>query len=330
MRKNQYGFSIIELLLLIVVVGGIAATGWYVYGSSKPLTPLVTRPIAPKEIVAIGDIACDPQDSHFLAPDSAHCQSKATHALLNNLQPDAVLALGDLQYENATQDKFMQSYDKDWGQEKKITYPTAGNHEYATPGASGYFNYFNDGKSLGRAGEVGKGYYSTDIGSWHIIALNSNCEAVGGCGEGSPQLVWLEQDLSSSSNVCTLAFWHHPHFTSGRYARDKPAAGRSSYFWDSLIKFKADVILNGHDHLYERFAPQSASGQPSLTGIRQFTVGTGGKVLYQKIFSQPNSEKLIDSQFGVMSIKLYAKAYSWQFVSIAGEVLDSGRQQCVN
>lgn len=306
------------------------------YSSTKKATSSLNQSLEsdspdsrPKKVVAVGDIACDPSDKNFSGGSKSYCQASATYGLVKKLKPDAILALGDLQYEDGSLDKFMQSYDKNWGQIKHSIYPVAGNHEYLTSGAEGYFNYFNEGQSSGRAGEVGKGYYSADIGIWHIIALNSNCAEVGGCGENSPQLNWLEQDLSSSKHACILAFWHHPHFSSGRYALDKKTIDRSTPFWEALLRHKADVILNSHDHLYERFAPQTSDGKPSSSGVRQFTVGTGGKVLYKQLLKQFNSERLIDDQFGVLSMRLSPNAYEWNFVGIDGKILDSGHQQCV-
>src|SRR5436305_12106242 len=166
-------------------------------------------------VSAVGDIACDPTSSHFNGGegDDGFCQMKATAALVANAHPDAVLALGDLQYENATLDDFQRSYDLTWGRFKDITYPVIGNHEYQTPGAAGYWAYFGS-----RAGKAPGAYYSFNVGDWHIIALNSECSefGVGGCGVGSLQERWLLSDLAANRNMCTLAMWHDPRFTSGR------------------------------------------------------------------------------------------------------------------
>lgn len=338
MGKRQRGFAVFESLLFLMLVGIIGFAGWRVYESRENANSIYDKAVinAPREdysasrVMAVGDIACDPGSIYLNVNDPNHCQSKATAALIPNLKPDAILALGDLQYEDGELDKFKTSYDKDWGVYKSKTYPAPGNHEYSIPWANGYFNYFNEGQNSGRAGENRKGYYAVDVGGWHIIALNSNCQAVGGCAEGSEQHKWLKQNLIENQSSCTLAFWHHPHFSSGRYASDKASAQLSTPFWELLLQYKAEVILNGHDHLYERFALLNTDGSPNNAGIRQFTVGTGGKSHYTQTIKNPGSEKMIDGQFGVLSLDLYAKAYKWRFVAVNGGVLDSGTQKCTS
>lgn len=318
----------------MALAGVIAFTGWYVYQSKEKTDTSLNNSLTSSDdipasneshkIVAVGDIVCDPGDPYRLVKNLGYCQEEATYQLAAKNNPDAVLALGDLQYNDGTLDKFQSRFDKSWGQLKSITYPAAGNHEYGTTNAAGYFSYFGS-----RAGEPGKGYYSFDIGAWHFIALNSNCAQVGGCGEGSPQLEWLKQDLAAnSSQTCTAAFWHHPRFTSGNYSTDSASRNLSSAFWTELVKSKADVVLNGHDHIYERFAPQNSAGEADQKGPQQFTVGTGGKVLYKKKVVAPNSEVIIDDSFGVLVMELYTKAYRWQFISADGKTLDSGTQKC--
>jgi hypothetical protein len=203
-----------------------------------------------------------------------------------------------------------------------------GNHEYQTdPGASGYFDYFNgEGRNKGRAGRRGKGYYSWNLGAWHLIALNSTCDAVGGCGAGSAQEQWLRADLAANPTQCTLAFWHHPRWSSG-------LAGNNSNMGSlvtDLYRAKADVILTGHDHLYERFAPQSpSSAADPAAGLREFVVGTGGKSLVDWDAIQPNSEVRNNSTFGVLRLTLHASSYDWRFAPIAGQSFtDSGSTSC--
>ena len=181
---------------------------------------------------------------------------------------------------------------------KARTRPSPGNHEYETPGASGYFNYFG-----AAAGDPNKGYYSYDLGSWHVISLNSNCSSVpGGCAAGSPQEQWLREDLAAHSNTCTLAYWHHPRFSSGIHGDEASVAP----FWDALYQAGADVVLNGHDHNYERFAPQNPSGQADPTqGIREFVVGTGGAELRKIVGIKPNSETQIADMNGIMKMTLH-------------------------
>jgi hypothetical protein len=196
-----------------------------------------------------------------------------------------------------------------------------GNHEYNTANASGYFSYFGNRTSP-------PGYYSFDIGSWHLVALNSNCSAVGGCGTGSPQAQWLRADLAAHPNACTLAYWHHPLFNSG--AEHGGTDTTYTAFWQALYDANADVVLVGHEHVYERFAPQTPSGAlDQARGIRQFTVGTGGKSLYRFGGILANSQVRSDDTFGVLKIALNPTSYDWQFVPEAGKTFtDNGSTSC--
>jgi len=256
------------------------AVGWLV------TIPSVVRQVAAAGdpvIAAAGDIACDPASTNFNGGDgtTANCAEKATSNLLVGQGFAAVLSLGDNQYYCGSAAAFGASYDPTWGRVKSITHPVVGNHEYLTaPGttaatgcdssnaaAAGYFAYFGSA-----AGTLGQGYYSYDIGTWNLIALNSNCPDAGGCGATTPQGMWLAADLAAHPNQCLLAYWHIPLFSSGGRA-----ASNSQQLWNQLYSAGADVVLNGHDHIYERFAPQSPAGLlDSANGIRQFTVGTGG------------------------------------------------------
>jgi 3',5'-cyclic AMP phosphodiesterase CpdA len=334
MLKTVAGFALTPALLALVAFCIVGFTGWYVWNSSsnidQALKSLESLPFdaKAKKIVAVGDLVCDPNDPYRLIKNLGYCQDEATYQIANKLNPDAVLILGDLQYNDGALDKFNDRYEKTWGQLKSITYPVPGNHEYGTKAAAGYFSYFNGSEASGKAGESGKGYYSFDLGGWHFIALNSNCASVGGCGSGSPQAEWLNQDLQNNRLVCVAAYWHHPRFTSGSYSTDQVSRSLSAEFWNILTQHKADVVLNGHDHIYERFAPQAASAEPKPDGVRQFTVGTGGKALYNKKAVTPNSEVVIDDSFGILIMELYSKAYRWQFLSAEGKILDSGYQQC--
>lgn len=259
-------------------------------------------------VMAAGDIACDPAYSHFNGGkgDDQRCQEMATSNLLLAAHPDAVLALGDNQYEASGLDQYLKSYDPTWGRLKSITYPVAGNHEYQTPGAAGYFAYFGD-----VAAPQHGGYYSFDVGDWHFIALNSMCDQVGGCGPGSPQETWLLGDLAQHRNVCTVAFWHYPRFSSGTN-RNHPEMGT---FWDDLYAEGADIVLNGHDHGYERFAPQTPSQQPDpLRGIREWVVGTGGRSHTNWLDIQPNSQVHEGNTFGILSLTLHHDSYDWRFI----------------
>jgi hypothetical protein len=242
----------------------------------------------------------------------------------------AVLTLGDDQYDCGGYNAFLQSYDPSWGRVKSLTHPVPGNHEYNSSGgtgcdssgqASGYFQYFGTA-----AGDPTKGYYSYDVGTWHIIALNSNCSAIGGCGAGSPQETWLRADLSAHTNTCTLAYWHHPLFTSGSVGDDTEV----STFWQDLYDAGGDVVLNGHAHGYERFAPQTPGGTYDPTrGIREFVVGTGGEDFQSFSTSQPLAEMRESNSFGVLRLVLHASSYDWSFAPIAGSSFtDSGSGYC--
>jgi acid phosphatase type 7 len=272
-------------------------------------------------IAAAGDIACDPLSSSFNggAGTASACRQRYTADLLGGV--DAVLTLGDNQYENGAYEKFLLSYDPSWGRAKAITYPSPGNHEYLIPGGLGYFTYFG-----AAAGTRGEGWYSFDLAGWHLIALNSNCSAVGGCGPGSPQYQWLMNDLAANNAECTLAYSHHPRFSSGNYGNHD----EFQPFWQLLYNDGAEIVLAGHDHNYQRYAPQTpAGGRDDARGIREFVVGTGGKTHYAVDSSGTNRQVANGDTFGVLKMTLRAGAYDWQFVPEAGKTFsDSGTGSC--
>jgi hypothetical protein len=278
---------------------------------------------APPVIAAAGDIACDPADPNYQGGSgtATACHMRATSDLLVGGGYDAVLVLGDNQYEDATLAKYLASFDPSWGRVKPLIRPAVGNHEYLTSGAAGYYAYFG-----AAAGDPTKGYYSYDLGAWHLIALNSNCGFVGGCGPGSPQEQWLAADLAANRGRCLLAYWHHPRFSSGAHG-DDPITGT---FWERLYEAGADLVLVGHDHIYERFAPQAPSGVADPhRGIRQFTVGSGGKNHVPVATVRPNSEARDDTTFGVLELTLRPDGYDWEFLpDAAGGFTDSGSGPC--
>ena len=194
-----------------------------------------------------------------------------------------MFTLGDNSNETGTAAQYADCYGATWGQFLDRTSASAGNHDYYANGAASYFAYF--GKA---AGPSGTGWYSYDLGGWHIVVLNAECEYVGGCGPGSPQDRWLVADLAAHPATCTLAYWHQPRFSSGAPGQATDVAYQ--WFWEDLYAFHADVVLNGHAHDYERFAPQTPSGKASPTGIREFVVGTGGAGQIPLGTVQPNSE----------------------------------------
>ena len=258
------------------------------------------------------------------AGDIASCRStgdEATAGLLAGID-GTVATFGDNAYQRGSAADFAQCYEPSWGQFKARTFPSPGNHDYDTAGASGYFDYFGTA-----AGDPGKGYYSYELGSWHVISLNSNCSAVvGGCAPGFPQEQWLKVDLAAHSNACTLAYWHHPRFSSGVNG-DNSIVGP---FWDDLYQGGAELVLNGHDHDYERFAPLNPSGQPEPTqGIREFVVGTGGAELREFNRIHPTSEVQLAGMNGVLQMTLHPDSYDWQFVTAPdGIVADAGSATC--
>jgi len=271
-------------------------------------------------IAAAGDIAC--------GQSSSGCGYVQTSDLLLQIDPDRVIPLGDLQYDDGDYDDFLQFYDPSWGRLKARTKPVPGNHEYQTSGAAGYFDYFNGaGNATGPAGDRGKGYYSYDLGAWHLVALNSNCNDAGGCGAGSPQEQWLRADLAANAADCTLAYWHHPFWSSDDRDLDTE---RLRPLVEALYDDGADVLLVGHSHFYERFAPQNPDGalDPGL-GLREFIVGTGGKSTRGFGSIAPNSQARNNEAFGVLKLTLQAQNYQWQFLPIAGETYtDSGSDFC--
>ena len=273
-------------------------------------------------VVAAGDIACSPTDAAFNggAGASDRCHMRATGQLAADLDPAAVLLLGDIQYESGTLEALRRSFDPAWGMLKPRMRPAVGNHEYVTSGAASYFAYFG-----AVAGKPDQGYYSFDLGGWHLISLNSNCAKVGGCAAASPQLEWLKADLAAHPARCVLAFWHHPRFSSGLHGNDETVQP----FWDALIAAGADLVLNGHDHHYERFAPQLGDGTPSEKGMREFLVGTGGKNHYAQGSVKPNSQSRSFDSFGVLKLRLRPTGYDWQFVGEPGqEFSDLGSAEC--
>jgi hypothetical protein len=258
------------------------------------------------------------------AGDIADCRdlsgAEATANLLEKI-PGTVMAVGDLAYPDGTPENFA-CYDKSWGRVKGRTRPAPGNHEFHSAGATYYFQYFG-----ATAGDSGKGYYSYELGRWHIVVLNSECVAAGGCDAASVQGTWLREDLAAHPAACTLAYFHKPLFSSGgAHGNDllmKP-------LWDALYAAHADIIVNGHDHDYERFALQNPDGvADAARGIREFVVGTGGKNLRPFTAVRANSEVRSIAAFGVLKLTLFPGRYQWEFIPQAGKSFqDSGAGTC--
>jgi hypothetical protein len=270
----------------------------------------VGRPAQAASVVMVG------------AGDIAHCSTttdEATAKLLDGIS-GTVFTLGDNAYNSGTSAEFANCYNPTWGRHKARTKPAVGNHEYLTSGASGYFNYFG-----AAAGDPKKGYYSYDRGDWHVIVLNSNCSQVP-CAAGSAQDAWLRADLANHPNKCTLAYFHAPLYSSGQHGNSTSVRP----FWEALYKANADVVLSGHEHDYERFAPQNPYGAfDSARGIREFVVGTGGTYLRPFGTIKPNSQSRNASAHGVLKLTLNSSGYAWKFVPVAGKTFtDSGTASC--
>jgi acid phosphatase type 7 len=258
------------------------------------------------------------------AGDIADCRdlsgAEATAKLLDQI-PGTVMAVGDLAYPDGTRENFA-CYERTWGRSKTRTRPAPGNHEFHSHAATPYFDYFG-----ATAGDPGNGYYSYNLAAWHIIVLNSECVDVGGCGADSQQGKWLRADLAAHPSSCTLAYWHKPLFSSGgAHGNDLEVIP----LWQALYEAHADVVINGHDHDYERFAPQNPQGQPDRKGgIREFVVGTGGKNLRPFGPTKDNSEVRSNESFGVLKLTLLPAAYEWFFISQEGKrFTDSGNGTC--
>lgn len=261
------------------------------------------------DVIAVGDIAsCRDQGD------------EQTAALVDGLSGE-ILLLGDLAYDRGTHQEFADCYNPSWGRHKGRTHPAPGNHEYGTPNAAGYFDYFGDG-----AGSRGQGWYSFGIGSWRVIALNSNCFAVD-CRQGSQQERWLREELTAHPARCTVAFWHHPRFGSGKvHGAYEPVAP----LWDALFDAGAELVLSGHEHHYERFTSLDRTGNPDgQRGLRQFIVGTGGRSLYEFGEVRAGSEARFADSLGVLILSLGEDFYRWRFAPVPpGGSTDSGEGVC--
>jgi hypothetical protein len=281
-------------------------------GPTIPAPTLPVPNVGPEIFTGAGDIAvCG-------AANQVQGKQEETARLLDTIG-GYVFTLGDNAYYSGSHSDYNNCYHRSWGRHLGRTRPSPGNHDYATPGATPYFEYYGQ-----LAGPSGLGYYSFDLGGWHIISLNSNEGEPGAnvsVAPGSPQGMWLQQDLAQNRLKCSLAYWHHPLFSSGRNGQHL----RMRPFYQMLYDANAEVVLTGHDHLYERFAPQTPDGRlDPQRGIRQFIVGTGGIMpLYEFMAVRPNSEAQNNQDHGVLRLTLSADSYQWEFVTLSG-VRDSG------
>lgn len=267
-----------------------------------------------------GGTSADEGDPVVLAAgDIADCSSEAdsaTAAVLDDHPNATILTLGDLAYEDGTAEEFADCYDPTWGRHKARTHPAPGNHEYHTPGATGYFGYFG-----AAAGPGDRGYYSFDLGTWHVISLNSEQDT----GPDGAQAAWLRDDLANTSAACVLAYWHKPRWTKGKYTD----LLESQHLWNTLYDAGADVVLAGHDHNYQRYQPLDKFGAvDAVRGMRSFVVGTGGRHLYLLV-ADSRREAGTDTTFGVLELTLHSTSYDWRFLPVAGSTYtDSGSAPC--
>ncbi len=299
-----------------VLLGFAALTPAWIAACGR--TPAPPAHVGNAIVVAGGDIACGPTD--VPEADGRTCRQMATSDLVLRLHPTAVLPLGDNQYPVGRGKSYGLYYGPSWGRFKAISHPVPGNHDYLSQDAEGYYDYFGSA-----AGLPSRGYYSFNLGAWHLVALNANCSFIGGCFSGSAEERWLAADLRRHPSACTLAYWHQPRFTSGEHG-NAPASGA---FWRDLFAAHADVVLNAHEHDYERFAPQDPFGHADPSGLREFVVGTAGKSHYGFKEIQPNSVVRNDTAFGVLVLTLRPRGYSWRFESVAGSSFqDSGTGRC--
>jgi acid phosphatase type 7 len=320
--------KLLQIFLLNLLLVGCMPSPVEPTATAQPSTAVATLAGTDTPIPGLTSTAAitntpSPMDDPVLvgAGDIAHCSSngdEATAAILDRIE-GTVFTTGDNVYRSGTAEEFANCYQPSWGRHKERTYPSPGNHDYGTGDAAGYYQYFGS-----RAGDPTKGYYSYDLGTWHIIVLNSNIPL----DAGSPQEQWLREDLAAHPVACTLAYWHHPRFSSGvQHGSDL----RIQPLWQALYDFGADVVLAGHEHNYERFALQNPQGVADpARGIRQFVIGSGGRSHYS--FGPPidNSEVRQGDTYGVLKLTLHSGSYTWEFVPEAGQTFtDSGNEPCV-
>jgi hypothetical protein len=301
----------IGLVVLGVLVVGAAIAGAVTFLSNDAETPEVR----PAVLLAAGDIG-----------DCEEPGDEATVKLLAQYPEATIAALGDIAYPHGRTSDFERCYERTWGRFKDRTRPAPGNHDYATRHAAGYFAYFG-----AAAGDPDEGWYSYDVGPWHAVSLNSECRRVGGCDPNDPQALWLVSDLRRNSETCQLAYFHRPPFSSGRYGKPSRNLDRMRVLWRLLYEQGVEIVLVGHEHSYERFAPMGPDGSADPDGPRLFVVGTGGGNL--RDFGGPplpTTEVRNSNTWGVLKLTLLPTSYEWEFLPAPGSggFTDSGSGSC--
>ena len=286
-------------------------------------TTTTAPPAGDPVIVAAGDIACAPSDASFnnLNGTATACRSKYTQQIIQSLNPTYLLPLGDEQYNSGSAADFAASYGKTWGLSKDVSRPVVGNHEYGTKNASGYFGFFGSA-----AGAQGSGYYSYDVGAWHLVAINTECTRISGgvgCAVGSPQEQWLKSDLAAHPNACTLVYGHRPRWASSSFASADIAP-----LIDAMVAAHVDLYLSGHAHSYERFAPQDAAGAAKADGLTAMVVGTGGSFYTGSGTTAANSVIKKTNLFGVQRLVLHPNGWDFTYVPENSTFTDSGSGTC--
>lgn len=288
-------------LLVPVLVGGALLVTSRLWLVAAPAIPLPSVGAGATLLLAVGDTgSCDGTHDEDVASLAARL-------------PGTIALLGDVAYPDGSASDYADCFEPAWGPMLPRIRPAPGNHEYQTTDASGYFSEFG-----AAAGTPGEGWYSYQLGAWHVVVLNSNCEFVGGCDDGSPQLAWLKADLQAHPATCTLAYWHHPRFSTGRHGDDL----QTEVLWSTLAAAGADLVLAGHDHGYQRIGP--------VDSMRSFVVGTGGRSLYE--FPHPagsQTELRANDSYGLLMLTLQEAAFEWRFVSTPdSSLVDAGSAAC--
>jgi hypothetical protein len=316
LRRRTIGLIALALVALIAIVAvssGSTDTP-QATASAKALPP--KKPSATPLIAAVGDIACATSDP----VTESSCQQQAVSDAIVKTNPESVWLLGDIQYLNGELGQFRNSFGKAFAPLRNRWRPSPGNHEYLTTNARGYYEFF--GKA---AGPYQRGFYSFDIGSWHVVSLNANCTIID-CTKNSFQAKWLRADLKKHPAKCTAAFWHQPLYSSGVEHGNDPLVRP---LWQILQDRKADLVLNGHDHDFETFVRQDAYGKRDPEGMIQIVSGAGGKSWYDFAKIQPNSKVRIGNTFGFLSLRLNKTSYKWSFVTTKSKVLARGSARCL-